>query len=114
MTDYQYPLKTFTDKEFKILALLEFIEDEMWINGMIMTLDDEEKIVNGDTFNKTPFEHAEGWKSFFNVAITDPNCKDGKHCGDSTNLPATCFRCMCEEQLQKVRKFVLNYEKIID
>lgn len=106
-------LNSFTDKEFKILALLEFLEDEMWINGSIFVIRDKETVAHGDTYGKTIDEVAERWKSFFKVAITDPTWSDGKHNGDCTHVPATCFRCMCEEQMQKVRKFVTEYDKII-
>lgn len=111
--NYQDPLKSITEKEYKILALLEFIEDEMWVNGMIMTIGDKEKIVNGDTYNRTFNDEIEIWKSYFNIAINDTNWKDGKHMGDCTHYPMTCFRCMCEERLNKVRKFSINYDKMI-
>lgn len=106
-------LKTFTDKEFKILALLELLEDEMWVNGMEMIKDGETIIINGDTYGKTVNEVADRWKAYFKVAINDNAWNNGKHAGDCTHIPMTCFRCMCEEQLKKIRTFPEKYDKII-
>jgi hypothetical protein len=105
-------LKTFTDKEFRILAALEILEDEMWVNGMIMELDGNPKTVNGDSWGKSVDDITTIWKGYFDLAINHPCWTNGRHEGDCTKVPSTCFRCMCEERLHKVRSVAKNYEKM--
>ncbi len=106
MTEYVDPLKSFTEKEYRILAAIETLKDEMWVNGMTMTIGDKEKIVNGDTYGKSIDEISKYWKGLFQTAITEDCWKDGKHMGDCTKCPCTCFRCLCEEHMGETRRVV--------
>jgi hypothetical protein len=86
----------------------------MWVNGMVMILDNKEKTLYGDTYNRSFNETVETWKAYFNTAITEPCWADGKHMGDCTRMATTCFRCMCEERVKKVRNVIKNYEKMLE
>jgi len=110
--DFIDPLKSFTEKEFKALALEEMLEDALWVDGMEMQLDGKTQILYGDTHGKTVDEVVERWKSWFKVAIEDPTWAEGKHCGDCTHVPTTCFRCMCEEKMEKIRKLIKVLETL--
>lgn len=111
---YEDPLKTITEKEYKIMAHLEFIKDILWVEGYVTNINGKDTPLKGDTHDLTVEQEIKNWKSYVETTLTSPEWKDGKHCGDCTKVPATCFRCMCEERLKETRKFIENFEKLIN
>lgn len=103
-------LKDITDKEIKIIAILEILEDVMWIEGRSMVLNGEVIPLRGDTGGKTIEEVVAQWKGYIDYTQTDEAWKDGGHCGDCTKVPMTCFRCMCEGRLETARKFMQYFD----
>jgi DNA-directed RNA polymerase subunit N (RpoN/RPB10) len=101
-------LKDITDKEIKIIAILEIIEDVMWIEGRTMMINGNEVPLRCDTAGKSIEELTNQWKEWINYTQNDEAWKNGGHCGDCTKVPMTCFRCMCESRLETARKF-MNY-----
>jgi hypothetical protein len=100
-------LTTATDKEIDAIALMNMVEDNLWLKGEKILINGVEKDLGTDSENSTVEEEAARWKSYFDTATTENAWKDGKHWGDCTKVPMTCFRCLCEEQLRKARKFIL-------
>lgn len=97
-----------TEKDFDVIAILEILEDRLWVKGVAATLGDNVYTLKGDTDGRSIEEVKEIWKSYFESVKTEECWKDGKHCGDCTKIPMTCNRCMCEERLRIARKFI-NY-----
>jgi hypothetical protein len=100
--EYIDPLKSFSDREFMELAIIERLEDVAWVDGTIISIDGKEKIVNGDTYGRSIDEIANRWKMYFKATIEESTWSNGKHNGDCTKVPATCFRCMCEEKMSEL------------
>lgn len=42
-------------------------------------------------------------------ALSDTECfKNGEHCGDCTNEPQSCIRCLIEDYVKKAKQFVVQ------
>ena len=99
-------LQSITEDEFEIIAILERLEDIMWIHGTVLVREGEKDVpMTGDTDRRTLAQGIEWWKSVFDMVEKEEWWKDGKHSGDCTRVPATCFRCMCESHLHTARRF---------
>jgi hypothetical protein len=93
LSDPRY-LQSITEKEYEVIALLERQKDIIWLDGETDRDTDGESIEDG--MNR--------WKMYF--ATVEKEWANGVHGGDCTKAPATCFRCMCEEHLQRARRFI--------
>jgi hypothetical protein len=109
--EYNDPLKTMTETEFRILALLEMMQDELWIEGTSVVIDGVERPMHGDTHKKSVEEVVAFWKEIFKDTIEGPEWGNGRHVGDCTRVPCTCNRCLCEDRLLEVKKFIETFNK---
>jgi hypothetical protein len=95
------------------------------IAGLILYMDD--LIINDQDNNpyvyidgvKVPFRKEydnpisaiNKFKGFIKVMEEEDCWKDGKHSGDCTKVPATCFRCLVEEYRSRASKLIEYFEK---
>lgn len=58
-----------------------------------------------------PLSAIKKFKGFVKVMEEEDCWKDGKHCGDCTKVPATCFRCLVEDYRARASKLIEYFEK---
>lgn len=99
-------LKDVTDKEIAVIAHLEFMEDCLWVEGLIINIGGTDVPMKGDSYGRSNEELKTIWKGCIHATQTEECWKDGAHAGDCTHVPMTCFRCLCEDRVEKARKYI--------
>lgn len=100
------------EKIIDILAKWIFIADSRW--EIEDALDDTGQDFDDDEVNEIA---SNMWLKHLRALSEEP-WSDGKHCGDCTNVPMSCFRCIVDEYYKKAeeefRLHILNDENILD
>ena len=99
-------LKNITEKEIYVMAILEMLENKLWIEGSKIQILGKDEVMISDTNGKTIDDVIAKWKENINFTQTNEHWKDGRHEGDCTKVPVTCERCYCETHLEVARKFI--------
>lgn len=99
-------LKDITDKEIYVIAVLEMLENRLWIEGNKTSIMGKETAMRSCTQGKTIEEVISEVNGDIEFTQTNANWKDGRHEGDCTNVAQTCMRCLCECRLSTARKFM--------